>query len=561
MPQRRVEARQHAGRAGERDSLRRRGAQHRLGLVQADRAMRASGDASTHRASTCAASCASAASSTIRSPAAAACSSATCCEIGEALRDAIDLRAGDRIASLVSLTLTPLHIEAVERVDVATGRDLDSRQGDALRKRAVGASLPDDIDESVALAVLDVAGAPAQVRRLCAPGQTVRRHRRRRQERRARLRASQGARRSERPRDRHRSLAQTAAGALLLEHGFVDDLIVADARDAARRQRAVARPHRSSPTSTINCVNVPGTELGSILCTKDGGTVYFFSMSTSFTAAALGAEGVGKDVTMIVGNGYTKGHAETALQTLRDHPELHAYFNADATQAQPSRNQQTMSETHRTSSRPCPPTQFEYKQLKQGEFWRHIPAYRTIDEATFLDHLWQQKNSVKTAEELLETIKDVCSPRVLRRRGGGLRARADGGARFALRDRADRLERSGQRSDSPPVRSARVRVASRPSAADARLAARAGRLAGSGPRAPLRRQGALSAAQHLPGLLPLLHAQLRDRPRHRERRKVALAKTPKQWEDAFQYIANGPSSKTSSSPAATRTSCRPRTSS
>ncbi len=65
---------------------------------------------------------------------------------------------------------------------------------------------------------------------------------------------------------------------------------------------------------------MPDTELGSILCTKDDGIVYFFSMSTSFTAAALGAEGVGKDVTMIVGNGYAKGHADTALQTLRDNP-------------------------------------------------------------------------------------------------------------------------------------------------------------------------------------------------------------------------------------------------
>src|SRR5437764_14719641 len=52
----------------------------------------------------------------------------------------------------------------------------------------------------------------------------------------------------------------------------------------------------------------------------------------------------------------------------------------------------------------------EYKNLKQGEFWRHIPAYKDVDEATFLDHLWQQKNAVKTPQELLETIKDVCSP-------------------------------------------------------------------------------------------------------------------------------------------------------
>jgi L-erythro-3,5-diaminohexanoate dehydrogenase len=51
-------------------------------------------------------------------------------------------------------------------------------------------------------------------------------------------------------------------------------------------------------------------------------------MSTSFTAAALGAEGAGRDVTMIVGNGYTKGHADTALQTLRANPKVHDYFNA-----------------------------------------------------------------------------------------------------------------------------------------------------------------------------------------------------------------------------------------
>ena len=76
----------------------------------------------------------------------------------------------------------------------------------------------------------------------------------------------------------------------------------------------------------INCVNVPGTEMSSILATRDGGTIYFFSMATSFTAAALGAEGVGKDVQMIVGNGYTRGHAEIDLQVLRESAELRHLF-------------------------------------------------------------------------------------------------------------------------------------------------------------------------------------------------------------------------------------------
>ena len=77
---------------------------------------------------------------------------------------------------------------------------------------------------------------------------------------------------------------------------------------------------------TINNVNVPDTEMTSVLCTKEDGTVYFFSMATSFTKAALGAEGIGADVNMIIGNGYTKGHAEITLQELRECPKLRKIF-------------------------------------------------------------------------------------------------------------------------------------------------------------------------------------------------------------------------------------------
>jgi len=76
----------------------------------------------------------------------------------------------------------------------------------------------------------------------------------------------------------------------------------------------------------INVVNIPNTEMSSILSAKDDGVVYFFSMATSFTKAALGAEGVGKDVTMIIGNGYTKGHAEISLQIMRESPVLRRIF-------------------------------------------------------------------------------------------------------------------------------------------------------------------------------------------------------------------------------------------
>jgi L-erythro-3,5-diaminohexanoate dehydrogenase len=247
-------------------------------------------------------------------------------EIGEALRERIDLKVGDRIASLVSLTLTPLQIDCVTGVDVATAR-IWIRGKAILFESGLWARLPEDVDEGVALAVLDVAGAPAQVRRLCAPGQTVVIVG---ADGKSGLLSCARAKAAVGPEGRVIGIvpdARSAGAALALRAGYVDELVVTDARDAVGAAGAVAAAAPQLADLVVNCVNVPGTELCSILCAREGGTIYFFSMSTSFTAAALGAEGIGRDVTMIIGNGYTKGHAEIALQTLREHPELHAHFN------------------------------------------------------------------------------------------------------------------------------------------------------------------------------------------------------------------------------------------
>ena len=77
---------------------------------------------------------------------------------------------------------------------------------------------------------------------------------------------------------------------------------------------------------TVVCVDVPGCEGGAILSTKQGGTVIFFSMATSFAAAALGAEGMAADVTMLVGNGYVPGHADLALGLIRSVPSVRQLF-------------------------------------------------------------------------------------------------------------------------------------------------------------------------------------------------------------------------------------------
>jgi L-erythro-3,5-diaminohexanoate dehydrogenase len=77
---------------------------------------------------------------------------------------------------------------------------------------------------------------------------------------------------------------------------------------------------------TVVCVDAPGCEGGAILATASGGTVIFFSMATSFAAAALGAEGLAADVTMLVGNGYAPGHADLAIDLVRSEPGLRELF-------------------------------------------------------------------------------------------------------------------------------------------------------------------------------------------------------------------------------------------
>jgi L-erythro-3,5-diaminohexanoate dehydrogenase len=110
--------------------------------------------------------------------------------------------------------------------------------------------------------------------------------------------------------------------------GIADEVALADARDPVALAAAVTGALGGPADVTVVCVDVPGCEHGAILATADGGTVIFFSMATSFAAAALGAEGLAADVTMLVGNGYVPGHAEYALSLLRSDAGVRALFDA-----------------------------------------------------------------------------------------------------------------------------------------------------------------------------------------------------------------------------------------
>ena len=243
----------------------------------------------------------------------------------------LGLAVGDRVATLVSLSLTPLAVtDGLERWD-GLSEQVPARGHAILFGRSIAAPLPDDLDPRLGLMVMDVCGAPALVARVVGA------YAARSPERRPTVCVLGGAGKSG-----SLSLAAArAAGAgrtiavvpvqreadLLEGAGLADAVVLADARSPLGLSGAVDAAGGPADV-TVVCVDVPGCEQPAVLATAQGGTVIFFSMATSFAAAALGAEGLAADVTMLVGNGYVPGHAAYALELVRGHAGVRALFES-----------------------------------------------------------------------------------------------------------------------------------------------------------------------------------------------------------------------------------------
>src|SRR5574344_702777 len=245
-------------------------------------------------------------------------------KMGDALQGKLDLKEGAKIATLVSLSLTPLRIDKIKDIRAEIDQvDIDGKA--ILFESGIYAKLPSDLPETLVLSSLDVAGAPAQTAKLVKPGDTV-------------LIIGAGGKSGMLCCYEAKKRAGVTGKVIGLCHsekstkrmqdlGFCDYVFSGNASDPVAILEKIEKLTDGKLCDIcINNVNITDTEMTSVLCTKDDGVVYFFSMATSFTKAALGAEGVGKDVTMIIGNGYTKGHAEITLQELRECPKLRKIF-------------------------------------------------------------------------------------------------------------------------------------------------------------------------------------------------------------------------------------------
>jgi len=249
----------------------------------------------------------------------------TVAEVGPA--SPLGLAAGDHVATLVSLSLTPLEItDGLTRWD-GLGERVPAAGHAILFGRSIAAVLPVDLDPELALMVMDVCGAPALVARLVreyaakgvAPSVLVLGGAGKSGSMSLAAAADAGA-------GRRVAVVPFEREALMLEGtGLADHVVIADARSPLGLSSAVEAAGGAADI-TVVCVDVPGCEQPALLSTAQGGTVIFFSMATNFAAAALGAEGLAADVRMLVGNGYVPGHADYALKLLRNNSAVRGLF-------------------------------------------------------------------------------------------------------------------------------------------------------------------------------------------------------------------------------------------
>jgi L-erythro-3,5-diaminohexanoate dehydrogenase len=243
--------------------------------------------------------------------------------IGGAWRGPEGIEVGSRIATLVSLTLTPLELRAIHKVHLGADQ-LDVDATAYLWPSSPMVALPQDMEPKLALSALDVCGAPAQTMRLVQGASKV-------------LilgLGKSGALCAAAAREALGDKVQIVGFDLrpqvaeqLKAAGLMDDFRCGDATKPAEVLRAVHEMTGGQDVGlVVNTCNVQGTEMSAILPCADRGRVYFFNMATSFARAALGCEGVGKDVDLYIGNGYAHGHAALTLDLVRRHAVIREIF-------------------------------------------------------------------------------------------------------------------------------------------------------------------------------------------------------------------------------------------
>ncbi len=231
--------------------------------------------------------------------------------------------AGMRVVTLASLTLTPLRLEGVRRLDPESPQ-VEVAGTAYIFDRAPWAPLPDDLPLSAALDVFDVCAAASHVRQLASGARTVyvlgAGH------------AGKLALAAARDVSPEATLVAVDVDEAAVERttdlGLADIGVATDLRDPVGALESVRAAGAPPAELTVVVVNATGCEPSAILLTEDEGTVLFFSMATSFSAVALTSDGLSSSATMVVGTGYAPDRGAYALDLVRRSPALREAMGA-----------------------------------------------------------------------------------------------------------------------------------------------------------------------------------------------------------------------------------------
>ena len=244
-------------------------------------------------------------------------------QVGKSYHGPEKFQKGDEVATLVSLTLTPLLIDRIKEVHVQGNRkgQVDCEGTAIVFSDAPVSKIPKDLPREVALSILDVCGAPAQVKRMVQPKQNIL------------ILGAGGKSGLLCLAQARKSLGKTGvlmaidysneSVARIEKLKAVDHVAEGNAQNPMEIYSIVSEWTKGRLCDlVINTANVRQTEMATILSCRSEGTAYFFNMATSFPKATLGAEGIGKDVLLVMGNGFTPGHAQLSLDLVREDKTL-----------------------------------------------------------------------------------------------------------------------------------------------------------------------------------------------------------------------------------------------
>ena len=222
-----------------------------------------------------------------------------------------ELAAGDRVVALASTSAIPLAVDRVLSVRPAAAEvEVEGRA--VLYAALPAARVPDDLDDRIAVAAADVAGAPGLVHDLLPDGGTV-----------VVIGASgsAGLLACAAARDRGARVVGVDLDIGPLERTGIAEPVRADAQDAVAVLEALAGVEADV---VAQVATAPGCEASAVAAVAAEGTIVYFSLTTSFQRCVNVADVFGKRPRMVIATALRLHHAPLAWELLRRHDGVRA---------------------------------------------------------------------------------------------------------------------------------------------------------------------------------------------------------------------------------------------